>query len=326
MKKIAKLFLLSLLLPHFSPAWACENQFVRDVAFQEDRDIHRLSVILRKGDASGNAILERLQQWLSPLTPDLNLELHTLYLDDPAVVWNDYGLPSAPPSAPVVVLSGYRSIERSAFYIDHWEPEPNKEQLALLETSPVREFIARQTAQNLAVLLYVPANRTANTNMDSILEKIVDSFRGAPLQVSILEVDRRDTRERTLLSFLGIKPEGEDFLAVVFGRGKVMPPLRGGEITEVRIREQLAEIQGDCSCLRSTLSLGADIPMLWSPEQDRTVVTLASLSSLDDPTLPGLPSSTHTLSIYTVAGTAFSLLLLAVLAGVAILWRRRFSL
>ncbi len=120
MKKIAKLFPLVLLISFSAPAKACENQFVRDVAFQEDRDIHRLSVILRKGDAAGNAIRERLQQWLSPLTPDLNLELHTLYLEDPAVVWNDYGLPSAPPSAPVVVLSGYRSFERSAFYIDHW--------------------------------------------------------------------------------------------------------------------------------------------------------------------------------------------------------------
>src|SRR3970282_1762502 len=107
-------FLIRMLIPSLAcsvPAlWACEDQFVRDVAFRESRDVHRLSVIMEPGDAQGEQMFQNLQQWMKQ-QPDVNLELHQLMMDDPQVSWSDYGMPSRPPSAPVVVLSGFHTFE-----------------------------------------------------------------------------------------------------------------------------------------------------------------------------------------------------------------------
>lgn len=317
-----------MILFFFSPftALACENQFVRDVAFWEDRDIHRLSVIFRKGDAAGPAIRERLERWLSTLQPDFNLELHTLIADDPSVRWSDYGLPSAPPTTPVVVLSGYRSFECSAFYIDHWEPEPSYAELDELKTSPAREAITRAAAGNLAVLLHIPAIGAIDPRVQKVKDSVIRSYAGEILRVTDIQVDRNDMRERILLSFLGIKPDGVEWLALVFGRGKVMPPLQGEEITEANLQSQLAELKGDCSCLRSTLSMGVDLPMVWNADRQQSVVTLASLTPASNwPVGERSFFSSRWASVSTASWTLLSLFAVAVLTAFAIVWKRRYS-
>ena len=98
--------LLAAIFSFVPQAQACFNLTVRDAAFQEQRNMHLLGVIAAADDPAGEEIFLRLEQWLGSSGQNLNIELHRVDADNTDTPWGDYGIPSAPPELPVVVLSG----------------------------------------------------------------------------------------------------------------------------------------------------------------------------------------------------------------------------
>jgi len=297
---------------------ACDKMTVRDAAYREERDAHRLCLIAKQDDPRAEAMAKRLDAWLGAAS-DFNAKYLRVDIGDPKVQWRDYGLPSAPPSAPVVVLAGFHALERQAFFIDYWEPEPSDEDLDILKDSPARQRLRQELPRRIAVLLYISNAEGENPAAASAINETAEFWnRREATGLAVVRVNRSDKRERLLLTFAGIKADGPDWAALAFGRGKLMPPMQGGEITKGRLDEQIQVLLGDCTCLRSPSSLGVDIPMLWEAAIDDGVIALRAdnLSSA----FASANNSWNAIASTIAAMIAF--FLIAAIAGGAILWRR----
>lgn len=281
MKRISRLY-WAVVLAGISafPAGACNEGSVRDAALESARDVHRLCVIANAEEVRAAPICARLQTWLDGFDNELNIRLERVNADDPSLLWPSLGIPSAPPRMPVVALVGMSPATHLPFIIDHWEPEPSEEDLALLATSPVREAIQRETAHSWAVLVYSPASGTQDGALEGLLNRVVEKWaQEHPLDLGLVRLDRSDPRERLLCAFTGISPATPDWVGVVFGRGKLMaPPLAGGEITESSIMKLVEGLSVPCTCLQYSLAFGLDIPMPWD-------------SAFDPPAIAGTPGA-----------------------------------
>lgn len=261
---------------------ACVDVTVRDAAFSEHRDIHRICVIGTTNDPKSLEIYNNLASWFAISGTGLNIELLRVDADDPDVYWEEYGIPSAPPSLPVVVLAGTRNNERKRFFIDYWIPFPGEDDLQLLKTSPARVAIQREVVRRIAVLLYIPGSGSKAGGAGAVLDSVVETWSERDsLDICVVRVDRSDVRERLLLSFTGVEKSEEDWVGVIFGRGKLMAPLEGEEITEVRLNEKIETLVGECTCLVSASSLGVDIPVVWDESLDESLVALRTRSGDD---------------------------------------------
>jgi hypothetical protein len=298
---------------------ACDDLTVRDAAFTEPRDVHCLYVLASGGDAAAKATLEGLHRWLQDSAPDLNVEAIGVSADAPELSWKEMGIPSAPPSLPVVILTGRMALERRSFLVDHWEPGPGPADLEILQTSPVREVLRRELGRRLAVLLHVRGTGPDREAADKAIEATAHKWsRNERLGVSVARLDRADERERTLLSFAGIGKEGPEWLAVVFGRGKILPPILGKEITEERIDEDLAQLVEECTCLRSASSLGVDLPLLWEEKLDEAVLPLRAADPAGEAEPP-----VGDRALIRVAWTVGIISVLAALIAGGLVWSRR---
>jgi len=275
-------------------------------------------------------ICDRVETWLQGAGEGLNVALVRVAADGPGVKWSEYGLPSAPPSLPVVVLAGWQSAERRGFYIDHWQPAPTVDDLERLKTSPARQALQRDLVRRLAVLLYVPGAGDQHAGTEAVLQTVVDAWSARESAgVSLVRVERSDPHERLLVSFVGANRARDDWVAVVFGRGKFMPPLVRADITEAGLNACLETLVGACTCLTSPSLLGVDIPMVWDETLDATVVPLRAGAD------PNAPKRLQTVLAETrgprlkgpmLATTLWTLGALALLvcgATVVIAWRRR---
>ena len=81
------------------PVHACDF-LVRDAAFRAERDVHRLCLMAAADEPAAEQIASDLTAWLTSDAADLNVQLERVDVDDPAVEWSRYGIPSAPPSTP----------------------------------------------------------------------------------------------------------------------------------------------------------------------------------------------------------------------------------
>jgi hypothetical protein len=255
-------------------AGACD-EVVRDAAFNSARNRHQLCVMAHRNDPPARMISEDLIAWLKGPGRDLNLDSVFVDADDPQVVWTDYGIPSAPPQLPVVVLVGHNPGSGKRFVIDHWEPGPNPEELAALLTSPVRRKIHDEVGKSLALMLFSPAIDSDGLARTTLNESVAKWSDVETLGITIVELDRSDPRERILLSFAGIRPDGPDWMGMVFGRGKLMsPPLEGEDISKAAIDELIEQVALDCSCSKPVHTLGVDIPLAWNDQSNAEVVYL----------------------------------------------------
>jgi hypothetical protein len=259
---------------------ACESATLRDAAFNEPRDVHRLCVIGKANHLATRTLHDQLASWLKSSGAGLNLELMAAWVDDPNAAWAEYGIPSAPPTCPVVVLAGRRTFDRKSFFVDHWELGPTAAELELLRRSPAREVIRREVGRRLALLLYVPGTDDGAGRAAKVLEATIATWaKKEPAGLKVVRVDRSDPNERLLLSFIGVRQAGPDWVAAVFGRGKLTPPLQGTEITESRLDDLIQPLVGECTCMRPPASMGVDLLMLWDDVLDKAVVKLRTDSA-----------------------------------------------
>ncbi len=307
--------------------------------------MHRLCFMGDWSDPQEGNPAGKFTEWLASGGKDLNVEIELVDVGDPKLRWSDYGIPSAPPSLPVAVFVG-RGHGGEGFVIDHWDPEPNEEDLKLLENSPVRQQLQQQLGKKLAVLLYSAAFDTDGQDLEQLLHRVVEKWsRRNELGISLIQLDRTDPRERTLLSFAGIGQAGPAWVGVVFGRGKLMaPPLVGEEITEGRINELINQLIQDCACSKPLPSMGVDLPLAWNDQLSDAVVALPSLVENSQETQAVLPSLATTVStlkdspsadltntkqpgnptLLTIAlGTLAVSIFVVVGISVVMIWRRR---
>ena len=314
-------------------AAACDDTSVRQATFQAERELHRLCLMADTTDPAADSESARLTAWLVGEAAGLNVAFERVDAHDPGVVWSDYGLPSAPPALPVAVLIGRDNVLRRHFVIDHWEPGPSAAALGLLRTSPVREAIQRDVGNYWAVLLYTPGAGPDGGAAETVLDAVVRRWaQEQPPGVAVVRLDRTDTRERLLVSFIGLDQAGPDWVGVVFGRGKLMaPPLVGREITEANVNELVERLVAPCTCLQNPSTLGVDIPMIWTKALDAAVVPLAGSgyheSVLGNPTKslePAVqPRDNRVVTAALLATGAAMLVAVGATASVVWRWRRR---
>ncbi len=274
-----------------SVAVACENA-VRDAAFRGPRDTHRLCLITASDDEPAQREKLRLEKWLQNSGAGLNLELVHLHADDPDLQWEEYGIPSAPPVLPVVALIGKNYGTGETFLINHWEPAPTDDELQALADSPVRRQLQKVLGPALAVILHVPGEQSKPEKMKRIFESVKADWLAKELPaIEVVTLDRNDPREQTLVSFMGLPPDGPDVAAVVFGRGKLMsPPLQGMEISQKQLNQLVDQIYQDCNCSKPLTSLGVDVPLVWNEELAKSFVPVSEPSTKpEDPRLANLP-------------------------------------
>ncbi len=259
-------------------SYACDSGTVRDAAFQEKRDLHRLCVIANQDDPAGDEQYERLSKWLETDAKHLNAVLERVASDDPAVRWEEYGIPSAPPSLPVVALVGKFASLRRAFVVEHWEPAPTDKELATLVTSPARDELKEGIRDYWAVVLYSPGTGDDKAKEWPMLKAVEKRWaeEQSPGVVTV-PFDRNDPRERVLTSFTGLKADGPSWAGVVFGKGKLMaPPIQGDDLTEENLNRLVAALAVPCTCLQESTTMGLDVPMTWEPDLDAKFASLST--------------------------------------------------
>jgi len=267
------LALLALLASPF--VWACDSGTVRDAAFAAERDVHRLVLFTDGQDPAAGQIFSQLAGWFQTDAAEFNAQLVQVDAQDASVDWEDFGIPSAPPSLPVVALIGLFPSPRRAFVIDHWEPAPTSSDLGALLTSPVREAVKEAVLDHWAVVLHSPGAG----GQDSARQAVANVARRwaveQPPGIAVIEFDRTDPQERLLSAFAGIEPSGPGWVGVVFGRGKLMaPPLEGDAITEDNLNGLLESLTTLCTCLQESTTRGLDVPMAWNERLDAQVASL----------------------------------------------------
>jgi hypothetical protein len=149
----------------------------------------------------------------------------------------------------------------------------------------------------------------------------------------VIELDRFDESERLTLAFIGLEPSSDDWLGVVFGRGKLMgPPLTGAEITGEAIGTLLKELTQDCTCSKPLAAMGVDLPMHWNSRFDAVLPEPEAGEAADDVESAVLGESppkaarTRPAPISSVVGStilAFAILIAAVLVATLITVLRR---
>jgi len=277
-----------------APLSACENA-VRDAGFRGPRDTHHLCLITATDDEAARTERDRLENWLKGPAAGLNIELVHLRADDPEVDWQKHGIPSAPPTLPVVALIGKNYGTSEHFVINVWEPAPSDEQLADVLNSPARRRLQETLGPSMAVIVYAPGEDFDQERFDGIVAAVkaawlMDELKTLP-PIEVVKIDRDDERERTLVSFMGLAPDGPSMAGVVFGRGKLMsPPLLGPEITRKRINELIDQIYQDCNCSKPLPSIGVDLPLVWNEDLAKTFVPVSDPTEKEaDPRLEQLP-------------------------------------
>ena len=190
----------------------------------------------------------------------------------------------------------------------------------MLETSPVRETIRSQLGKRLALLVHVKGTGTEGKRVESVLSSVAKTWNERErLGVGIVEFDRKDKRERLLVSFLGIPEEGPDWVAVTFGKGKISPPMQGDEISENALNTRIASLTAQCTCLQTASNFGVDLPLKWSSSDDRSVVLLRDPASTGNQPVAASVSLRVMKPTLMVMGVFF---LLVVFSGAVILFRR----
>lgn len=290
MKK--ELLLLSGLLVSVA-AFACEYLTVRDSAFVEPRDVHRLVLFTAEGDEGADEIARRLGDRLGLHGEDLNLEFEQVAVDAEGIDWSAYGIPGPPPSTPVTVLVGSNQRSGKPFFIKHWVPAPTDEEMNALIASPFRDRLAETLIREVAVIVHVPATTNAREDVSTLLAGVEAEWDAKEkCGVSRMTLDRTVPGEELLLSFLGVPEEGPDWVGVFFGRTKAMDPWIGEEIQAADLHHQIETLVGECNCLQTAGSLGVDLPMIWTKAMDDSRTFLREATEEEETTaLAGLRNS-----------------------------------
>ncbi len=265
---------LTALFP-MGPALACEYLTVRDAAFQEPRDIHRLVLLIRSTDKGIHEMESNIREWIEGYGQTLNLEFLTLDVEDTEIDWSEYGIPGPPPSTPATVLVGTNQRTRKNFFIRHWDPTPKMDELDAIVQSQFRDQIDDSLLKEVGVIVHSPGNEGGSEEIAEILagiEKDWDEKEKAG--ISLLTLDRANEEEKLVVSFLGIPKKGPDWVCILFGRGKAMDPWIGENINEGELNGQLETLIGECSCLQTAGALGVDLPMVWTDEMDSRMIPL----------------------------------------------------
>ena len=316
-------------------ARACDSGSIRQAAFQEARDTHKLCVIGDSEDPATDTLHGDLAAQLSQTAQELNVELVRVNADDPEVQWKALALPSAPPVLPVTVLVGWDGVNRRPFLIDHWEPGPSETQFAALVRSPLRKTLKRSVLDRWAVVLYARGTDETGGGAEPVLQAVEKKWAAEyPPGITVARFDRADPHEGLVRAFIGLPPSGPDWAGVVFGQGKLMaPPLEGTAITEDNLNRLVGTLVQPCTCLQAGTSLGVDIPMIWEASLATAVVKLGDDGYLETTEAAAVPVSGRadgtaapvaTRRIPVTALIALAASALVVLLGtVAILWRSR---
>lgn len=271
-----RVIILAIAFGPIAACYACDSGTVRDAAFHTKRDIHRLCVIAYKGDAAGQGTYEKLDAWLTGAGKDLNAVVTRVDANETDMDWSALGMPSAPPSLPVVALIGEFPSPKRPFVIDHWEPMPTVEDLNTLLESPARKAIQEALLKSWAVVAYSPGKDGESDDTKSTFDVVGKKWAEEQSPgISVVRFDRSDPAERTLCAFAGIRNDGRDWLGIVFGKGKLLaPPLRGEDVTEANLNELLQNLAAQCTCLQQSNTVGLDIPMVWNDAMTSKVIAL----------------------------------------------------
>lgn len=258
--------------------WACEGLTVGSALFQNRRQMHTLVVIGPTSDPETENRYEELLSWTHGAGEGLNLSVQRISVDDPGVVWSDHGFEGPPDADRMTVLVSRHPAGDVSFIVDRWEPEPSREDMAVLRDSPLRERLRAETVSKLAVFVHSAGAEAAESRrIGQLLQELARRWKAERgHDIAILELDRLDPRERALVRFTQLNEIDEEWVGVFAGRGVMLfPPFKGEDITQANLDGLLDKLAGPCTCIVNPYALGVEIPILWTDADERLVSELA---------------------------------------------------
>ncbi len=295
-------------------AQACTVDTVREAAFFTVRDNYWMGMVFEEGDAESHIRYTALAAWIEEQGGDLNVQLEHVLPEDAMYLKMRYGVTEPLVEMPATFFSGRHPTESRAVVLTQWTPAPDVSVLEGLHANTTLAQIARDTPEFWAALVY--ARGTGAPRRDAV-ENVVAQWRThhGP-GVALHELDRHDPDNALLCAVADIAADGEDWVGVVFGRGRLLlPALQGDAITARKLDRLLSGLQDFSTCPLHTAAMGIDLPMRWDETYTERYAHLEASGALHEPllanTLPFLfsemPSgariwSTTVLNVFTGLG------------------------
>lgn len=256
------------------PCLACDTGTVRDAAFHAKRDNYRLVVAGNAGDAAVEEGFRALEAWLAALGPNLNVKAEREDAADAARLAAEFGIAAAPEDFPATFLCCWHPALRAPVVVRRWPGVPAPEDVEFLRGSPALEKARELLPDHWAVVLFSRGGGADRLPEVSGLEKTW-AANHAP-GIGVVPLDRADPREALLVTLAGPDAEGEDWAAVLYGKGKLMIPVLAGEDLETAALDRMLQrLPTPCTCLQQALTPGLDLPLLWDPALDARYDPLA---------------------------------------------------
>jgi hypothetical protein len=271
--RVILLPMFGLLLLRTPGADACNSGSVRDAAFEDRRDMHRLVFFSQGAAPADDSLYAPVEAWFADHKDrNLNLRIERINGEAPGISWEEFGMPAAPPVLPVTVLAGTSRLISRPFVITHWDPAPESADLDLFFASPSLKKAKETIVDEWAVVLYAPADGSRREELETALHAWSEAN---PPGVSMAEIDRSDPAEKLFRAVANIQEETPDTAGVLFGKCKLMAPLlKGEEINQDNIHGLLGRLAEPCTCMEDAIGLGLDLPVFWEPELDRRFAEL----------------------------------------------------
>lgn len=264
-----------LLLLAALPCLACDTGTVRDAAFHAKRDNYRLVVAGDAGDAALDEKFRALEAWFAAQGPGLNVKVEREDAADTARLAAEFGIDAVPEEFPATYLCCWHPVLRGPVVARRWPGVPAPEEAAFLRGSPALEKARELLPDHWGVVLFSRGDGADRFPEVAGLERAW-AANHAP-GIGVVAVDRADPREALLVALAGPDAEGEDWAAVLYGKGKLMIPVLAGEdLTTGALDRLFQRLPVPCTCLQQALTPGLDLPLLWDAALDARYDPLAA--------------------------------------------------
>lgn len=264
-----------LLLAGSPKVHACDTGTVRDSAFSSARDNYWIGMAFDKSDSDSQKRYDELSTWLAEHGNALNIKIEQILPDDAMYLRLRYGVTTPPTEFPITYFAGHHPAAPRPVTFFEWTPAPEITLFENLKANSVFASIRKNTTEHWATVLYA---RGTGQNKQKEVSTVVEEWKRSHAPgVALIELDHQNPEHEFLCAVTGIKEEGEDWVGVVFGKGRLLTPvLVGDAISSRELDRMLNRLTIPCTCLQAETVFGFDLPMFWDTGQEKAYAQLAA--------------------------------------------------
>jgi hypothetical protein len=200
-----------------------------------------------------------------------------------------------------------------------------------LVSSPARQRIARELCQRrLGVMVLLEGESVEETDATERIARqaIGGAIAGMDAPVGFERLARDSAEEAVLIqSLLSVEPDLPEIdapmLFTFYGRARALPPLIGKGISDANVKQAVAFLTSDCSCLIKDDRPGVAMLMEYDWQSQLVDAPAPETAPALTPTLPAGPTGFEKSMVRPLLLAASGLLMLATVMAAALFLRRR---